>query len=128
MWSSDPNNVLKNLPAVGLPGDYFYGPASVQGEWNPYTETICSVDPSGRGSDETAAVYLSQRNGFIYVHEVRAYREGYSDNTLLDILRGCKKFGVTNLLIETSTLAMVSSVNCSKSICNRQNSVLMLRK
>ena len=33
---------------------------------------------------------------------MRAYREGYSDNTLLDILRGCKKYGATTLLCETN--------------------------
>jgi hypothetical protein len=74
----------------------------LQGDWSDYTETICSVDPSGRGSDETAATYISQKNGFLYVHEVRAYRDGYSDNTLLDILRGCKRYNVTKLLIETN--------------------------
>jgi hypothetical protein len=102
VWCSDPANLLKELPTVGLPGDYFYGPMQLQGDWNPYTETICSVDPSGRGTDETAAAFISQRNGFLYLHEMRAYRDGYSDNTLLDILRGCKKFGVTKLLIETN--------------------------
>jgi hypothetical protein len=102
VWCSDPRNVLKDLPTVGLPGDYFYSPMQLQGEWGPYTETICSIDPSGRGTDETAATYISQRNGFLYVHEVRAYRDGYSDTTLLDILRGCKKYNVTKLLIETN--------------------------
>jgi hypothetical protein len=102
VWCSDPRNVLKDLPTVGLPGDYFYSPMQLQGEWGPYTETICSVDPSGRGTDETAATYISQRNGFLYVHEMRAYKDGYSDDTLLDILRGCKKYGVTKLLIETN--------------------------
>jgi hypothetical protein len=102
VWCSDPRNVLKDLPTVGLPGDYFYSPMQLQGEWGPYTETICSVDPSGRGTDETAATYISQRNGFLYVHEVRAYKDGYSDNTLLDILRGCKAYNVTKLLIETN--------------------------
>jgi len=102
IWCSDPANLLKELPTVGLPGDYFYSPMQLQGEWNPYTETICSVDPSGRGSDETAAAFISQRNGFLYLHEMRAYREGYSDNTLLDILKGCKKYNVTKLLIETN--------------------------
>jgi hypothetical protein len=102
VWCSDPRNVLKDLPTVGLPGDYFYSPMQLQGEWSDYTETICSVDPSGRGSDETAATYISQKNGFLYVHEVRAYRDGYSDNTLLDILRGCKRYNVTKLLIETN--------------------------
>ena len=33
---------------------------------------------------------------------MRAYRDGYSDNTLLDILRGCKKYKVSKLVIETN--------------------------
>ena len=102
VWCSDPINVIKELPTVGLPGDYFYKPMQLQGEWGPYTETICAVDPSGRGSDETAACYLSQRNGFIYLHEMRAYRDGYSDATLLDILRGCNKYNASTLVIETN--------------------------
>ncbi len=102
VWCSDPSNVIKDLPTVGLPGDYFYSPMQLTGEWTPYKETICSIDPSGRGTDETAACFISQKNGFLYLHEMRAYRDGYSDRTLLDILRGCKKYGVTKLLIETN--------------------------
>ena len=102
IWCSDPRNVLKDLPTVGLPGDYFYSPMQLQGEWTPYQETICAVDPSGRGTDETAACYLSQKNGFLYLHEVRAYRDGYSDTTLLDILKGCRKYNATTLVIETN--------------------------
>jgi len=102
VWCSDPRNVIKELPTVGLPGDYFYSPMQLQGDWSPYTETICSVDPSGRGTDETAAAFISQKNGFLYLHEMRAYRDGYSDTTLLDILRGCKKYNVTKLVIETN--------------------------
>ena len=102
VWCSDPANVIKDAPTVGLPGDFFYSPMSLVGEWGDYQETICSVDPSGRGSDETTAAYLSQRNGFLYLHEMRAYREGYSDTTLLDILKGCKKYNATTLLIESN--------------------------
>lgn len=102
IWCSDPKNCIKDAPTVGLPGDYFYSPMQLQGEWEPYQESICSVDPSGRGSDETAAAYISQRNGFLYLHEMRAYRDGYSDNTLLDILRGCRKYKVTKLVVETN--------------------------
>ena len=102
VWCSDPRNIIKDAPTVGLPGDYFYSPMQLQGDWDSYQETICSVDPSGRGSDETAAAYISQRNGFLYLHEMRAYREGYSDNTLLDILKGCRKYNVTKLVIETN--------------------------
>ena len=101
IWCSDPKNVLKELPTVGLPGDYFYSPM-LQGEWHPYQETICSVDPSGRGSDETAAAFISTRNGFLYLHKMSAYRDGYSDRTLLDILKHCKRYNVTKLVIETN--------------------------
>lgn len=102
VWCSDPANVIKDVSYVGLPGDYFYTPMQFQGEWGPYNERIAAVDPSGRGKDETVVSYLSERNGILYLHEMRAYRDGYSDNTLLDILRGCKKYGVTTLLVESN--------------------------
>ena len=102
VWCSDPSKVIKDAPAVGLPGDYFYSPMQLVGEWDSYDETICSVDPSGRGTDETAAAFLSQRNGLIYLHEMSAYRDGYSDSTLLDILSKCRTYGVTSLVIETN--------------------------
>jgi len=102
VWCSDRCNVIKEAPTVGLPGDYFYSPMSIGTDWEPYTETICSIDPSGRGTDETTAAYISQHNGFLYLHEMRAYRDGYSDNTLLDILKGCKKNGATKLVVETN--------------------------
>ena len=102
IWCSNPENMVKDLPCAGLPGDYYYKPMQVQGEWKEYSETICSVDPSGRGSDETVACFLSQLNGFIYLHEVYATRDGYSDNTLLNILKRCKKYGASTLLIESN--------------------------
>ena len=102
IWCSSKDNILKDLPCVGLPGDYYYSPMQVQGEWKPYSETICSVDPSGRGSDETVACFISQLNGIMYLHEVYASTDGYSDKTLLSILARCKKYKVSTLLIESN--------------------------
>jgi hypothetical protein len=102
IWCSDPKNIIKDLPAVGLPADYFYSPMQHQGDWQPYSETICSVDPSGRGTDETVACYLSQLNGIMYLHEVKAFKDGYSDTTLLSILQGCRKYKASTLLIESN--------------------------
>jgi len=123
VWCSDPSNLIRELPTVGLPGDWFYSPMQLQGKWEPYTETICSVDPSGRGSDETAAAYLSQRNGYLYLHEVRAYRDGYSDSTLLDILSGCRRYGVTKLVIETNFGDGIVSELFRKHLINKKQSV-----
>jgi len=123
VWCSDPSNVIKDLPTVGLPGDYFYSPMQLAGNWEDYSETICSVDPSGRGTDETAAAFLSQRNGFIYLHEIRASRDGYSDKTLLHILEGCKKYGVTKLVIETNFGDGIVSELFRKHLINRRQPV-----
>ena len=54
------------------------------------------------GSDETAAAYLSQRNDFLFLHEMRAYRDGYSDKTFLEILKGYSKYIITKLIVETN--------------------------
>ena len=102
IWCSSPENIVKDLPTVGLPGDYFYKPMQIQGEWEPYSETICSVDPSGRGTDETVACFISQLNGFMYLHEIWASKDGYSDDTLLAILARCKKYKASTLLIESN--------------------------
>ena len=37
-----------------------------------------------------------------YLHEMRAYRDGYSDKTLLDILKGYQKYNVNTLVIESN--------------------------
>ena len=102
IWCSSKDNIVKELPCVGLPGDYYYSPMQVQGEWKPYSETICSVDPSGRGTDETVACFISQLNGIMYLHEIYASTDGYSDTTLLAILARCKKYKATTLLIESN--------------------------
>ena len=128
IWCSDPRNVLKDLPTVGLPGDYFHSPMQVQGNWEPYQETICSVDPSGRGADETAAAYISQRNGILYLHEMRAYRDGYSDNTLLDILRGCKKYGVQTMVVESNFGDGIVAELFNKHIQQQQQRILVVEE
>ena len=102
VWCSDPSNLIKDIPMSVYLEIMRTLQCSSRESGGLYTETICSVDPSGRGTDETAASFISQRNGFLYLHEMRAYKEGYSDSTLLDILRGCRKYNVTKLLIETN--------------------------
>ena len=102
VWSADPRYMLTQLNPVGLPGDRFYGPLFIDEAAVPYAETIVSVDPSGRGSDETVATILSQANGYVFVRDIRAYKEGYSDSTLIDIIRLGKRYKATKLIIESN--------------------------
>jgi len=101
-WSADPRYMIKTLNPVGLPGDRFYGPMYIDEGVCEYSETIVSVDPSGRGTDETVAVVLSQANGYVFVRDLRAYRDGYSDATLSDIVRLGKRYRASRLLVESN--------------------------
>ena len=91
-WSSDPRYMIKELNPVGLPGDRYYGPMFIDEGMVEFAETIVSVDPSGRGSDETVAMVLSQANGYIFVRDMKAFRDGYSDETLSQIVRMGKRY------------------------------------
>ena len=100
VWCSDPKNVIKEAPTVGLPGDYFYSPMQLQGQWDDYSETICSIDPSGRGSDETAATYIPSewflvraRNACLQGRIQRQHASGHSQRVSKTSLK---------LLIETN--------------------------
>jgi hypothetical protein len=100
VWGADKETVL-DLPAVALPGDKWHRPKTVS-EFVPYGETIVALDPSGRGKDETVAVILSQINGFIFVRDIFASQEGYSDTTLREVLRRAKHYGATTCLVESN--------------------------
>jgi hypothetical protein len=45
---------------------------------------------------------LSQINGFIYIRDIYATQDGYSDTTLREILRRSKQFGSKTCLIESN--------------------------
>lgn len=100
MWRADKTTRL-DLPAVALPGDRWHAPAET-GPGQSWGETIVAVDPSGRGKDETVAIVLSQINGNLFVRDIFASQDGYSDATLREILRRAKKFNATMCLIESN--------------------------
>ncbi|QEY31189.1 hypothetical protein EVJ50_01915 [Synechococcus sp. RSCCF101] len=93
---------MKDLPAVGLPGDRWYSPMYVEEGIRDYTETILSIDPSGRGKDEATACVLSQCNGYIFLRAMDAWRDGYSDATLVAMLNMAKKYKATTILYESN--------------------------
>jgi hypothetical protein len=100
IWGADKETLL-DLPAVALPGDRWHRPKK-EGEYVSWGETIVAVDPSGRGKDETVAVILSQINGFLFIRDIFASQDGYSDKTLCEILRRAKRYGASSCLIESN--------------------------
>jgi hypothetical protein len=100
VWGADKETLL-DMPAVALPGDRWHRPKSTI-DYVPYNQTIIAVDPSGRGKDETVAVVLSQINGFIFIRDMLATQDGYSDTTLRGILTLARKYGASVCLIESN--------------------------
>jgi hypothetical protein len=100
--STSPEKVLKNLPSVGFSGDYFYMPQAIDGEWIPYRGTVMTIDPSGRGSDETGYCIMSMLNGFLYVHECSGVKGGYTTETLTELAELAKKYSVKEIQVESN--------------------------
>lgn len=102
VYADVPSTIINDLPCVGLNGDRYHTPVFLKGEWIPYTGSVMAIDPSGRGTDETAVIVAKMLNGFIYVTAMKAFRDGYSDNTLKAIADLAKKESVNHVIIEAN--------------------------
>jgi len=92
---------ISDLPNVGLSGDKFYAPEDTIGR-SEYTGSVLAIDPSGRGSDETAYAVVKMLNGFLYVVDAGGVEGGYSDKTLQHLTDIAKIHQVNMVLIESN--------------------------
>jgi len=92
---------MSDIPNVGLSGDKFYAPEDTVGRAK-YTGSVLAIDPSGRGSDETAYAVVKMLNGFLYVVDAGGVEGGYSDKTLQHLTDLAKIHSVNMVLIESN--------------------------
>jgi len=102
VWSSDPDNTDRDLPNVGLAGDRFRRPSSTVGDMIPYTGSVLSIDPSGRGKDETGYAVVKMLNGQLYVPDAGGIRGGYDEKTLKELVAIAKDNKVNKVVIESN--------------------------
>ena len=100
VWSSNPENRADELPCVGLTGDYFYRPMDMVGELLDYTGSIMTIDPSGKGKDETAYSCTKFLNGQIFVTAAGGYRGGYDELVLSKLVKVAKLNNVKLIQVE----------------------------
>lgn len=100
IWASSPELKYNDIPCVGLQGDGYYRPMQVQGDWIDYTGCVMSIDPSGKGKDETAYAVTKFLNGNIYLIDVGGYNAGYTEYVLDKLTQVAKKNKVNKILIE----------------------------
>ena len=92
-WSGSAENVLSDLPNVGLRGDRYHRPFRVQGGYIKWQGVVMTIDPSGRGEDETGYAVVASLNGWMYLMDCGGLRGGYTPENLqklADVARRCK--------------------------------------
>lgn len=102
IWAGGTTNIINDLPCVGLNGDHYFSPAFLHGAWIPYTGSVMAIDPSGRGTDETAVCVIKMLNGFLYLMAMRAFRDGYGEQTIKDIVALAKQEQVKQVIVEAN--------------------------
>lgn len=104
IWSADPTLIVDQMdvPNVGMGRDYYHKPWQTVGDWIPYQGVIMSIDPSGRGQDETGYAVVAMLNGFLYVLEAGGLQGGYSDDNLRSLAYIAKKYSVNKVVIESN--------------------------
>ena len=102
VWSSDPDNCDRELPNVGLAGDRYRRPANTVGDMIPYTGSVLSIDPSGRGKDETGYAVVKMLNGQLFVPDAGGIKGGYDTKTLQQLVAIAKDNKVNKVVIESN--------------------------
>jgi len=101
VWGRAKERII-DIPNVGLPGDYFYPPMQIVGQYINYTGSVLAIDPSGRGKDETAYAVVKMLNGILYVIDFGGITGGYSSETLQALSVIARKYLVNQVLIESN--------------------------
>jgi hypothetical protein len=100
VWAPTPKSIISDVQMVGLAGDNFYRPMEVVGPFSPYTGTIMSIDPSGRGKDETGYAIVKVKNGILYLLAAGGFQGGYEPATLQALAVLAKRFEVNQIVCE----------------------------
>jgi len=102
IWGTMPDLAHRDLTCVGFNGDRYHRPMSVVGEWIPYTGSVMAIDPSGRGSDETAYAVVKMLNGTLYVTAAGGIPGGYSPQALEGLAQIAKRQKVNHVIVESN--------------------------
>jgi len=94
VWGGSHEQAIDDLPCVGLDGDRLHQPAFTSKDFAKFTGTVMFIDPSGKGSDETAWAVVSVLGTRLFLRHVAGSREGFSKATLARIAADCKRFSV----------------------------------
>ncbi len=103
-WASGREQIenVKHLPNVGLKGDYWAAPMNVSSETAPWDGSVMSIDPAGRGKDETAYTVVKMLKGQLYLTAAGGLKNGYADESLEVLCKVAKEQKVNKIIVESN--------------------------
>jgi hypothetical protein len=103
-WASGKEQLdsVKHLPNVGLKGDYWCSPMTISNETAPWDGSVMSIDPAGRGKDETAYTVVKMLKGQLYLTAAGGLQNGYSEESLEVLSRVAKQQNVNKIVVESN--------------------------
>lgn len=93
---------VEGVQVSGLPGDKFYRPMYISDQYSDYIAGVLSIDPSGRGEDETAYAVVKHLSGNLFVPAAGAVKGGYDDATLDELVGIAKRQSVKQIIVESN--------------------------
>lgn len=109
------------VPSFGLSGDYVCSPMHLSSTYLPYQHTHMSIDPSGRGGDETGICIASSLSGMVYIHYLSGLQGGYGDAVLHKLVSLAMEYDCRLIRVESNfgdgmfsklLLPVVKSMGC----------------
>ena len=101
-WSNNPLNKMKDLHNVSMAGQNFYSPSQSEVSFSAPQMTILSIDPSGRGKDETAYTVAHLLNGNIFIPKLGGVKGGYTDDVMKELSNIAKQYKVNKVIVESN--------------------------
>lgn len=100
IWASGDETQIRDAICDGFTGDAFFRPMTIEGEWVEYQGAVMTIDPSGKGKDETGYCIAKWGGGYIYVLDVGAVVGGFEEETLKDLAQIAHQWDVTRVVPE----------------------------
>lgn len=101
-WGGMQDTIEDDLPAVGFKGDRYHRPQSISDKFVPYTGSVLSIDPSGRGEDETGYAVVKMLNGWMHLTAAGGLRGGYTPDNLKMLAKVARDQKVNKIIIESN--------------------------
>jgi hypothetical protein len=101
-WAAAPELCINDLPNVALTGDRYYRPMWHSDDMVEYTGAVMSIDPSGRGKDETGYACVKALAGNLFLTEAGGITGGYELSTLEALAYAAKRNQVKYIIIEAN--------------------------